>query len=50
MSKIHITTDAEWQAHFEEMGRQDRSKGVTKNPYMTHTRAHAAWQKGYKSK
>ena len=52
-SREHITTDAEWQEHFESYGRKaaKEEKRVSfrkgKNPYGEGSRAHAAWQKGY---
>jgi len=51
MPRIHITTDAEWQAHFEAMGRQahKRHGRTAQSPYMVRSRAHAAWQKGFDS-
>ena len=50
MTKVHITTDAEWQAQFEKQGREARKRCEPKNPYLVHTRANKAWNKGYKGK
>ena len=41
-----LTTRAEWQAHFERMGRE--AKESEANPYMRNTLAHDAWENGHR--